>query len=242
VCVCVQGEPFDLTLWRGGQDRSSAANATVSLRVRAYARRLAGGQPVGLLLIQDDAASNDAMRKETLLEREMQEMQGVLALREQELEEHESELASLRHELQGFYEERARARRANTAVFDFTHGAFRSSSYLATSFTESTASRFLAKPPPPGNWVKVLWEFHFDRTRKCLHANFISGIPNTMLAPEAEILLPPYSVLAVRSVEPATAHRAHYKIVLEVSPDNVDPPRDVRVAPAVQAEPLGRYG
>ena len=42
------GEPFDLTLWRGG---TSDRNATVVIKVRAYARRLAGGQPVGLLLI-----------------------------------------------------------------------------------------------------------------------------------------------------------------------------------------------
>ena len=97
------GEPFELNLWRGG-DRS----ATVCIRVRAYARRLAGGQPVGLLLIQDDATQNDAMRERTNLEREMTDLQGVIALREQELDEHESEMASLRAELQTFYEERAK--------------------------------------------------------------------------------------------------------------------------------------
>ena len=61
------GEPFDLTLWRGGV--GEASKQTVKIRVRAYARRLAGGQPVGLLLIQDDAASNDSMRERTNVER-----------------------------------------------------------------------------------------------------------------------------------------------------------------------------
>ena len=49
----------------------------------SYARRLAGGQPVGLLLIQDDAASNDSMRERTNVEREVQDLQGVISLREQ---------------------------------------------------------------------------------------------------------------------------------------------------------------
>ena len=99
------GEPFDLTLWRGsGGDR----NTTVTIRVRAYARRLAGGQPVGLLLIQDDAGSNEAMKEKTSTEREVVEMTAILASRDQELEEHEAELASLRAELQTFYEERAK--------------------------------------------------------------------------------------------------------------------------------------
>jgi PAS domain-containing protein len=99
------GEPFDLTLWRGsgGSERAS----TVTIKVRAYARRLSGGQPVGLLLIQDDAGSNEAMRDRTNAEREVVELQQVIGMREQELEEHEAELASLRSELQAFYEERA---------------------------------------------------------------------------------------------------------------------------------------
>ena len=75
------GEPFDLTLWRGGVGETS--KQTVKIRVRAYARRLAGGQPVGLLLIQDDAASNDSMRERTNVEREVQDLQGVISLREQ---------------------------------------------------------------------------------------------------------------------------------------------------------------
>lgn len=99
------GDPFDLTLWRGS---SSDRNATVSLRVRAYARRLAGGQPVGLLLIQDDASTNDAAKKDTVMERELIEAKDIVTLREQELEEHEAELGSLRAELQTFYEEKAR--------------------------------------------------------------------------------------------------------------------------------------
>ena len=99
------GEPFDLTLWRGG---TSERTASVTIKVRAYARRLAGGQPVGLLLIQEDAASNDGLRERTNTEREVVELQGLLASREQELEEHEAELARLRAELQEFYKERAR--------------------------------------------------------------------------------------------------------------------------------------
>ena len=81
------GEPFDLTLRRGvGADGSAGGgkNApTVSLRVRAYARRLAGGQPVGLLLIQDEAASNDALRERTHVEKEVVDLQQTIALREQ---------------------------------------------------------------------------------------------------------------------------------------------------------------
>ena len=99
------GEPFELTLWRGGEvDR----NAMVSLRVRAYARRLANGQPVGLLLIQEDASSNESLRGKTAIDREVAELNAMLGLREQELEEHEHELASLRAELQSYYEESAR--------------------------------------------------------------------------------------------------------------------------------------
>ena len=75
------GEPFDLTLWRGG---TSDRNATVVIKVRAYARRLAGGQPVGLLLIQDEAGtSNDNMRAETRKDAEVQELKDMCALREQ---------------------------------------------------------------------------------------------------------------------------------------------------------------
>ena len=105
------GEPFDLTLWRGGSEQRNGndRNQTVSIRVRAYARRLAGGQPVGLLLIQDDATSNDGLRAQTNLEKDLVDCQGVVALREQELDEHEAELAGLRQELQSFYEEKARS-------------------------------------------------------------------------------------------------------------------------------------
>jgi len=99
------GEPFELTLWRGG---ASERTQTVSIRVRAYARRLAGGQPVGLLLIQDDASANESMRAATNTEREVVELQDTVALRERELDEHEAELAALRTELQKFYEETAR--------------------------------------------------------------------------------------------------------------------------------------
>jgi len=99
------GEPFDLTLWRGG---AADRNATVTIAVRAYARRLAGGQPVGLLLIQDDATNNDALRDRTAVEKEVVDLNATLALREQELDEHEAELSALRAELQGYYEEKAR--------------------------------------------------------------------------------------------------------------------------------------
>ena len=98
------GEPFDLTLWRGsGQERSS----TVTIKVRAYARRMVGGQPVGLLLIQDDASTNESLKEKTNTEKEVVELTNLLQMRETELNEHEEELASLRLELQAFYEERA---------------------------------------------------------------------------------------------------------------------------------------
>lgn len=99
------GEPFDLTLWRGSG--TAERSSTVTIKVRAYARRLSGGQPVGLLLIQDDAGSNEGNKERTKIEQEVVELNQVLALRDQELEEHEAELASLRAELQQFYEERA---------------------------------------------------------------------------------------------------------------------------------------
>jgi len=99
------GEPFDLTLWRGG---TADTNKTVTLQVRAYARRLAGGQPVGLLLIQDDAGSaNEGLRGATTAESEIVELNRILGLREQELDEHEIELSSLRTELEDFYRETA---------------------------------------------------------------------------------------------------------------------------------------
>ena len=62
---------------------------------------------MGLLLIQDDAGSNEGNKERTKIEQEVVELNQVLALRDQELEEHEAELASLRAELQQFYEERA---------------------------------------------------------------------------------------------------------------------------------------
>ena len=99
------GEPFDLTLWRGQAP-------TVVLRVRAYTRRLAGGQPVGLLLIQDDSKFNESLKEKTgvavAVENEIIDLNKTLALREQELDEHEIELAALRAELQEFYAEKAR--------------------------------------------------------------------------------------------------------------------------------------
>jgi len=99
------GEPFELTLWRGG---AADRDATVSLHVRAYARRQADGRPVGLLLIQEDATANETLRNRIAVEKEVVELNAKLESREQELDEHEAELMSLRQELQGFYEEKAR--------------------------------------------------------------------------------------------------------------------------------------
>ena len=102
------GEPFDLTLWRGKPPHGTLdSTKTITLRVRAYARRLGSGQPVGLLLIQDDAAANEKLRVETVAEGELVELNRILALREQELDEHEIELAALREELESFYREAA---------------------------------------------------------------------------------------------------------------------------------------
>ena len=75
--------------------------------MRAFARRLASGQPVGLLLIQDDSTSNEQLQLRTAVEREVADLGKTLELRDGELEELEHEIGALRAELTGFYEQRA---------------------------------------------------------------------------------------------------------------------------------------
>ena len=130
------GEPFDLTLWRGGV--GEASKQTVKIRVRAYARRLAGGQPVGLLLIQDDAASNDSMRERTNVEREVQDLQGVISLREQVCDAAASAAAAHTQPRQQQQHTRSRVSSAHAAA-----SAARTRSGIQHTFPSSPVSRTL---------------------------------------------------------------------------------------------------
>ena len=146
-----------------------------------------------------------------------------------------------------FFQDRASTARANSAeLFDFTYGSFRSHAFLATAVHEPTAMKFLRKSAPH-SWVRVKFIFFFDRERKCLHANYISGVEAPTVAEgEKEILLPPFSVFRARKVteKAATALTPyHYVIEIEVSHDNVEPRcRHRDLAPQPEYEPLSFWG
>jgi len=107
------GEPFTLVLRRptpaeakGRLAKGEGEGGVAQLQVRAFARRTADGSPVGLLLLQDDALPNAKHRAQTAAERQIAELQGVVALRDEELESLEAQLEAQRAELQLLYAER----------------------------------------------------------------------------------------------------------------------------------------
>ncbi|KAL1530451.1 hypothetical protein AB1Y20_001354 [Prymnesium parvum] len=94
-------DPFELVVWRGGAAKRQPN--VVKLTVRAFTRRLADGAPVGLLLLQQDALSNEALRARTAADQDVLRLQETVSLRDEELEAQKETIKEQRAELQQLY-------------------------------------------------------------------------------------------------------------------------------------------
>jgi serine/threonine protein kinase len=139
------------------------------------------------------------------------------------------------------------ARTLRGSSFDDTHLDFftvgkqyRVPGFVATSFAESIALRFLrgavAWGKKPVMWVvNVDPAGEHDAARRCKHVNYVS---HTHVGGEAEFLFAPYSIFTVRKVERDVEvdplhHTIGHRIELDAATDN----RPLEPAPALELEP-----
>jgi hypothetical protein len=105
---------------------------------------------------------------------------------------------------------------------------FRQPAYLATSFSEDVARRFIGMR---GADRCVLWRVRIDAVRKCMHVNLVTrrvpGLPD-----EQEYLFAPYSAFSVLSAtwNAGTVANPHV-IELLAAVDNRTEPEDLPLAP-----------
>ena len=103
---------------------------------------------------------------------------------------------------------------------------FRQPAYLATSFSEQVARRFLVER---GGSDCVLWRVRIDPVRKCVHVNLVK---KTNVPGEEEYLFAPYSAFTVLSVRwGAGTAAAPHEIELLAAVDNKEEPEDLPLAP-----------
>ena len=105
---------------------------------------------------------------------------------------------------------------------------FRQPAYLATSFSEDVARRFIVER---GGDDSVLWRVRIDPVRKCVHVNLVTkrvpGLPD-----EQEYLFAPYSAFTVLSAEwRAGTAAAPHVIELLAAVDKREAPEDLPLAP-----------
>ena len=103
---------------------------------------------------------------------------------------------------------------------------FRQPAYLATSFSEDVARRFIVER---GGDDCVLWRVRIDPERKCTHVNLVK---KTNVPGEEEYLFAPYSAFTVLSVQwkAGTVAEPH-EIELLAAADNKREPEDLPLAP-----------
>ena len=104
----------------------------------------------------------------------------------------------------------------------FTKGKrYRVPGFVATSFSEAVATRFMRTAEAYGR-QPVMWVVHVDpagehdATHRCAHVNYVS---HTHVGGEAEFLFAPYSIFTVRSVTWGAGGAPH-RIELDVASDN----------------------
>ena len=105
---------------------------------------------------------------------------------------------------------------------------FRQPAFLATSFQEHVARRFIARSTMSS---RVLWRIIIDPQRGCMHANLINE-DLTNVQGESEYLFAPYSVFTVRRATWAAGTVADPHVIeLLAAPDNRGEPLDLQLAP-----------
>ena len=102
---------------------------------------------------------------------------------------------------------------------------FRTSMFMATSFSQAVAKRFMGNRPEPEKTSPVIWIVETEGKGKCHHANLVEKM--SMVQGEVEFLFPPYSVFTVEKVERAT----HTRITLKAAVDNKLEAEDLPTAP-----------
>ena len=106
---------------------------------------------------------------------------------------------------------------------------FRQPAFLATSFSEDIARKFIRMRGSAGG--SVLWVVRIHPVHKCAHVNLVTRrVPN--LPDEQEYLFAPYSAFTVlnASWKAGTADDPHV-IELAAAPDNRGPSEDLPLAP-----------
>jgi len=101
--------------------------------------------------------------------------------------------------------------------------------FIATSFTERIATKFCTRDYQNG-YPAVLWYFHLDEKKGCLHVNFVE---KSQVQGEDEFLFSAYSVFTVQSVnwkDNPTGINPH-EIHLLVDPDNQLESEDLPLSP-----------
>eukprot|EP01045_Picozoa_sp_COSAG04_P015780 COSAG04_NODE_1273_length_7466_cov_76.544319_4_plen_458_part_00 len=110
--------------------------------------------------------------------------------------------------------------------FFFKGRKFRQPAYLATSFSEAVARRFIEMR---GGSDCVLWRVRIDPARKCVHVNLVN---KTNVPGEEEYLFAPYSAFTVLSAQwNAGTVAAPHEIELLAAVDNKEEPEDLPLAP-----------
>ena len=103
---------------------------------------------------------------------------------------------------------------------------YRQPAYVATSFSEPVARRFLRMR---GGTNCVLWRVRIDSVQKCVHVNLVQA---THVAGEEEYLFAPYSTFTVLSAAwNAGTPEAPHEIELLAAVDNKAEPEDLPLAP-----------
>ena len=103
---------------------------------------------------------------------------------------------------------------------------FRQPAFLATSFSEQVARKFIGWSSMP---VKCLWRVRIDPERKCGHVNLVR---KTNVQGEEEYLFAPYSAFEVLSVSwNAGTDAEPHVIELLAAVDNKAEPEDLPLAP-----------
>ena len=115
---------------------------------------------------------------------------------------------------------------AEAGTFFVKGRKYRQPAYLATSFSEAVARRFIAMR---GGTDCVLWRVRIDSVRKCVHVNLVK---NSNVPGEEEYLFAPYSVFTVLSATwNAGTAAAPHEIELLAAVDNKAEPEDLPLAP-----------
>ena len=104
---------------------------------------------------------------------------------------------------------------------------FRQPAYLATSFSEQVARRFVRMR---GGNDCVLWRVRIDAERKCRHVNLVT---KTNVPGEEEYLFAAYSTFVVKRVRWSTNPTIDEPHIVELDAmvDNTQEPEDLPLSP-----------